>query len=77
MNQLLLDPSQRQVVNGITWLAAVLLAASALFGQAVLLVYEQMPNAPICSWGFFNFLGSRGSPFQSHPSTSRVAELPL
>jgi tetratricopeptide (TPR) repeat protein len=33
MNQLLLDPSQRQAVSGITSLAAVLLAASALFGQ--------------------------------------------
>jgi len=33
MSQLLLDPSQRQIVHRITWLAAVLLAGSALFGQ--------------------------------------------
>jgi len=33
MSQLLLDLSQRQIVHRITWLAAVLLAWSALFGQ--------------------------------------------
>jgi tetratricopeptide (TPR) repeat protein len=33
MSHTLLDPPQRQIVNRIGWLAAVLLAGSALFGQ--------------------------------------------